>query len=349
MSRRKDQPSRAPTRKQIAVSKREREQLRRVYIGLGIVAALILIVLAFGLIQTFVIEPNSAVASVNGEEIVVRDYHTRVKYERFLLDDRLEQIIQQLNTLAASEDEQLSELLSNQYQQLGNQVQQQRSMVDRQTIDTMIDDKLVEAETARRGLTVSEEEITEFINRTLAGKIGGLTAASALETVTARANASATAALWTPTPTLTPSPTLTFTEVISPTPTPADTPTPRPTPTLTVIDEGSLSSQYTDWLKVLVEKTDVDTVTYRQFIRSLVLRDKLQKALGDEVPTSAEQANSRHILVETEEEAKEVSERLAAGEDFADLAAELSTDPGSATMGGDLDFVPQGRFVEPVD
>ncbi|MCP4607908.1 MAG: hypothetical protein GY845_04240, partial [Planctomycetes bacterium] len=28
---------------------------------------------------------------------------------------------------------------------------------------------------------------------------------------------------------------------------------------------------------------------------------------------------------------------------------ELSTDPGSAAMGGDLGFVPQGRFVEPVD
>jgi parvulin-like peptidyl-prolyl isomerase len=43
-----------------------------------------------------------------------------------------------------------------------------------------------------------------------------------------------------------------------------------------------------------------------------------------------------HILVATEQEATDVANRLAAGEDFATLAGELSTDTGSGTQGGDL-------------
>lgn len=44
-----------------------------------------------------------------------------------------------------------------------------------------------------------------------------------------------------------------------------------------------------------------------------------------------------HILVASEEEAQAVLDRLADGEDFAALAAELSTDPGSGANGGALD------------
>ena len=40
---------------------------------------------------------------------------------------------------------------------------------------------------------------------------------------------------------------------------------------------------------------------------------------------------------------------MNAGEDFAALAEELSTDPGSASQGGDLGFVSRGDFVEAVD
>ncbi len=350
MSKRNIQQSgRGPTRRQIARSRREREQLRLIYIGLGIVAALVVIVLAFGFYQTYVLEPQEPVAIVDGQEITTADYQDRVQYERFILQDQYQQIVQQQAALAESENEQLVELLGNQYQQMANQILQQLSVIDRQTVDTMIDDELIKAEAAERGLTASEEEVTEYINRTLARRAGGLTAASASETATARVQASATATLWTPTPTLTPSPTITITGEITPTATPVDTPTPQPTPTFNVIDAESLSTEYGNWLEILAENAGIGEAEYRQIVRTFVLRDKLAEALGDEVSPTAEQARARHILVETEEEAKEVIERLEAGEEFADLATELSTDPGSAANGGDLGFVPSGRFVEPID
>ena len=355
MAKQQTQPGRAPTRKQLALSRREREQLRLIYIGLGLVAALILIVLGIGLYQTFVIEPNSPVASVNGVEISTRDYQNRVRYERFILDNQYQEILQQQAALAQPGNEQLAQILGGQFEQMAGQILQQRAVLDRQTVETMIEDKLVEAEAKKRGIEVSPEEVTEYINRFLASRAGGLTAEAATETVAARAEASATAALWTPTPTFTPSPTLTPTEVITPseaitpTATPANTPTPAPTPTLTVIDENTLKTEYTNWLKILEDNLGIDETQYHQIIRAAVLKDKLQKALGEEVPKIAEQAHARHILVETEDEAKSVIERLKKGEDFAELAKELSKDTTSGVEGGDLGFVPQGRFVEPID
>jgi len=54
---------------------------------------------------------------------------------------------------------------------------------------------------------------------------------------------------------------------------------------------------------------------------------------------SEEEVRARHILVETEDEAKAIVEQLKGGADFAALAKEKSKDPGSAQNGGDLDFM----------
>jgi peptidyl-prolyl cis-trans isomerase C len=55
--------------------------------------------------------------------------------------------------------------------------------------------------------------------------------------------------------------------------------------------------------------------------------------------------NVSHILVATEEEAEAVLERLEDGEDFASVAAEVSTDPGSGAQGGLLGPLQVGQFV----
>lgn len=356
MAKQQAQAERELTKRQLALSRREKERLRLIYMGLGGVAALILIVLAFGLIQTFVLEPNSPVASVNGVEIKTRDYQNRVRYERFLLDDQYQELIKQQATLQEPGNEQLAQLLGGQYEQMAQQLLQQRFLLGtRQTLDDIIEEKLVEAEAQKRGITVSDEEVTEAINRYLASRAGGLTAAAVTETATARVEATATAALWTPTPTFTPSPTLTptvqltTTSSLTPTATPENTPTPAPTFTPNIIGVDKLKTDYTDWLKVLGEQAGLDEAQYRQYFKVNLLKQKLQEALGKDVPQSAEQAHARHILVETEDEAKKVVERLNKGEDFAALAKELSKDTGSAAEGGDLGFVPQGRFVKPID
>lgn len=54
---------------------------------------------------------------------------------------------------------------------------------------------------------------------------------------------------------------------------------------------------------------------------------------------------ARHILVDTEEEAKAIIAQLGRGESFEKLAKDKSKDTGSKDNGGDLDWGPAGRYV----
>ncbi|GAB4542367.1 MAG: peptidylprolyl isomerase [Thermodesulfovibrionia bacterium] len=58
-----------------------------------------------------------------------------------------------------------------------------------------------------------------------------------------------------------------------------------------------------------------------------------------------DQVRASHILVEKEDEAKAIIERLKKGEDFSKIAESLSKDPGSASRGGDLGFFGRGRMI----
>ena len=59
-----------------------------------------------------------------------------------------------------------------------------------------------------------------------------------------------------------------------------------------------------------------------------------------------EQVKASHILVATEEEAKEIKEKLSAGEEFAQLAKDYSIDTSNNEKGGDLGFFARGEMVE---
>jgi peptidyl-prolyl cis-trans isomerase C len=63
--------------------------------------------------------------------------------------------------------------------------------------------------------------------------------------------------------------------------------------------------------------------------------------------TPEPEVRARHILVETEDEAKAALTRLKGGEDFGKVAGDLSKDPGSKAEGGDLGFFSKERMVEP--
>jgi len=60
---------------------------------------------------------------------------------------------------------------------------------------------------------------------------------------------------------------------------------------------------------------------------------------------TAEKVKASHILIASEEEAKKVKEKLDAGEDFATLAKEYSTDTATSEQGGNLGFFAKGDMV----
>ncbi|HET9404193.1 MAG TPA: peptidylprolyl isomerase [Burkholderiales bacterium] len=56
---------------------------------------------------------------------------------------------------------------------------------------------------------------------------------------------------------------------------------------------------------------------------------------------------ARHILVDKEDEAKEIIAQIKKGASFEKLAAERSKDSGSKVRGGELDWSPAGQYVKP--
>ena len=60
--------------------------------------------------------------------------------------------------------------------------------------------------------------------------------------------------------------------------------------------------------------------------------------------TGEQEVHARHILVESEDDAKAVAEELKKGADFAELAKKKSKDPG-ASDGGDLGFFTKEQMV----
>lgn len=93
--------------------------------------------------------------------------------------------------------------------------------------------------------------------------------------------------------------------------------------------------------------------SYRKVIRLNLLQEKALTE-GVEVTDEEIQAqydrqgtelNARHILVADEETAASIKKQLDEGGDFAALAEENSTDPGSAANGGNLDWFGAGAMV----
>lgn len=68
--------------------------------------------------------------------------------------------------------------------------------------------------------------------------------------------------------------------------------------------------------------------------------DEQVKQLKPEVEVQA-----RHILVESEDKAKEIAEKIAHGADFAEMAKEHSKDPGTKDEGGSLGYFSRGQMV----
>lgn len=79
-----------------------------------------------------------------------------------------------------------------------------------------------------------------------------------------------------------------------------------------------------------------------------VTEDVMRKEFERIKPTiPAREYKARHILVDKEDEAKDILAQIKKGGSFEKLASERSKDTGSKTRGGDLDWGPATRYVKP--
>ncbi len=147
-----------------------------------------------------------------------------------------------------------------------------------------------------------------------------------------------------PTQTATLAPTATSTATATLEATATTGPTETPLPTATPYTLKGFQTAYQGGVDKLVA-LGLTASQVRDLYATNVLRQKLFDIITADVPHSQEQVWARHILVADEATAKAVRQRLANGEDFAKVAAEVSTDTSNKDKGGDLGWFGKGAMV----
>jgi len=105
------------------------------------------------------------------------------------------------------------------------------------------------------------------------------------------------------------------------------------------------SGAYADWDAFLKDYWLTDE-SFRQEISDKLLMDKLLSL--QTVETQGQQVHIRHILLSDEAQAQEVVDKLKAGGDFAELAAQYSEDTETKANGGDLGWFVDGSMISEI-
>ncbi len=335
---------------------RERQRQRKYWLAAGAVGVVLLLIVGAGLVDAYVIQPASPVAVVDGQSIRTDMYQKYVRFIRAQGLARYQQLSQQRAQFGNDPSmAQFVQLIDRNLQQVQAQIQ----AAPQEAYDALVEDVLIKQEAQTRSMSVSDAELQAEVERIVAENKGYVTVPDATATAAAAITATATAqaqpsptatATFTPSPTPTANPQATPATSASVTQTEPLTPTtPAPTATPHILTQDEFKLDYGNLLTNFSRQVGWSEEEYRNYVRSTLLRQKLQDVFAQTVQTTTEQIHARHILLETKEQADGVEERLKKGEDFAALAKELSKDTSNSDKGGDLGWFPKGQMVKPFE
>ena len=333
------------------VGRVEREQRynRMIRITTIAIVSLVVAIALGGILYNSVYLPSTPIVTIDGEEILTKEFQKRAKLERFQLmqsyNGMLTNYQQYQSFMQSVTDVNQQQQIITLLQQLESQMQQidfqlgpdNKDSIGQTVINQMIDEKFIVEEAESRGITVTDEEVETFLQEIYGYYPDGVPTLAPTDA---------------PLPTSTLSPTQLA--MITPTPAPTtadDDESPEPTeeialdqplPTSVTEDEYNTSkSQYFDALSEI----GIDEAFFKELIRLQLYRDKLNLELSQGItPPTQEQVWARHILVEDLETAEDLLQQLEEGGDFGDLAREFSTGP-SVVSGGDLGWFGRGQMV----
>jgi parvulin-like peptidyl-prolyl isomerase len=272
----KKKKTRELTKKEIRLSKKAQRQRRMVLGGAIAVASVIVALLVFGFYQEYMVKPAEPVATAGGVPIRTDIYQKMVRYYRSNLNNQLAALQDQLARL--DPNDQSTEFIVPYYQQQIEQLQIQLGdpeALGQQVLDDLIDDELIRQEATRRGMTVTSEEVQLEIETQFGYERNP--------------------------PTPTPTPIITATQAIT------------PTPTATPLTLDRFQEMYDTTLEALDERAGFSETDFRDIFEAMLYREKLQEAMGEEVPTIADQVHARQVQVENEEKAQAIMTLLDEG------------------------------------
>lgn len=292
----------------------EREQRLTKIIQYSMIGILVVVaaVVIGGLVISAYVTPNVVIATVYDEEITVGEFQTQVRFQRAQMIDTMNQYAQLYQVYT---DPSFQQQISSYIQQVQVQLEDPQAL-GQAIINQMIDDVLVKREAESRGITVTEDEVLAEVGSSFGYYPDGY-------------------------PTFTPAPTAEPVEDGEDTDV-AATPMPEPTS----VTEAEFEQSVSDYLDAF-DQYGVTREALFDLIEAQLYREKLSDELAEGIDNMEDQVWARHILVEDEETAESVLERLEAGESFEDLAAELSIDTSNAQEGGDLGWFREGMMVGP--
>jgi foldase protein PrsA len=100
--------------------------------------------------------------------------------------------------------------------------------------------------------------------------------------------------------------------------------------------------EFNTWYRNALNESRLSDAEYREWIRTYAMEYRLHVYLGSNLPTVAEQIHLHVIVLDSYEDAEAVITRIQDGEEFPELARELSIDEESNEQGGDIGWWPEG-------
>lgn len=324
------------TKKHKARLERDQNQKRIYLIIASIIFASIILVLVYGAIDQTILKYRKPVAKVEDQVIRSNDFIKMVKFQRYQLNQQALQY-DSLRQLFAS-DPNSSSQFDSYLQQIQTQMENSE-VLGSQVLDTMINDLVISQYANENNITVNDAEVTEALQ----DQFGYYPEGSPTPENTSIPYATSTLspaqyAIITATPAVEPTLAVEANETVVAEITP-ETPVEEPTeePTATPYTSEAYQTNYQNMITRFAEIDFTESDIF-QLLRTQLISEKVSDAVVTGIETSEEQVWARHILVATLEEALAVKLQLDNGEDFAALAAELSTDTSNKDIGGDLSW-----------
>jgi parvulin-like peptidyl-prolyl isomerase len=335
-------------KKFLAQKQREERQKKIIIIGTITVLVIVFGLITYGIVDRFVLKPNTAVLTLNSKKVTAIDFEQRIRYERFRSINEVYQMLEFIQSLGGTPE--VFNYFGGQIMSAVNKLEQP-SLIGQEVLQNMSDELIILVEAEKMGIEVEDSQVEAEIQQLFGFFPEGSP---------------------TPEPTIEIQPTSTLTSLqqtlIPPTATteledeeeqenpPTNTPEgeespqeePDPTPTLllqpTEYTAELYQENYQDYLDVLSNE-GIKEETFWEIVRVFMIQRKIFNEITKDIPNMEEQVWARHILVEDEETANEVAEKLADGEDFVELAATYSVDTSNKDLGGDLGWFGRGMMV----
>jgi foldase protein PrsA len=106
-------------------------------------------------------------------------------------------------------------------------------------------------------------------------------------------------------------------------------------------NETISESEFQKWYRDQLNEYQLSDAEYRELVETYMLAERLNEYLTAGVPDAAEQVHLYVIYLTSYDDTEAALARIENGEDFSDIARELSVDTETAEQGGDLGWWPR--------